>query len=103
MEKDRPGHPRFYELIGEMQRIHDKKNNDYAGNETPLANLLECKKIGIDPFKGVLVRMSDKWSRICRLASGVQPQVKDESIKDTLLDIANYALFAIIILEEAGE
>lgn len=46
-----------------------------------------------------LVRMSDKWQRINALAKGVENKVSDESILDTLKDLANYALMTAMEIE----
>lgn len=46
-----------------------------------------------------LVRISDKWQRINALAKGVENQVTDESILDTLKDLANYALMSVMEIE----
>jgi len=97
-------HPRFYELLEEMRRIHDKKNSDYSKSGDPLSNFRLCEDFGIPAWMGVIVRISDKYSRITQLASkilqGENAAVKDESLKDTLIDLANYSLLAIILLEE---
>jgi len=99
-EAPRSGHPMFYELLDRLAEIHSKKNQDY-GNGNPLGNFMGVLPLGVDPFMGVLVRLSDKWSRICTLAQkGGQGQVKDESITDTLMDMAAYALLAIVIRAE---
>jgi len=60
---------------------------------------MECEDIGIDAFKGTLVRMCDKWSRIKQLASGT-PDAVGESIIDTLRDLSVYSLIAIILYEQ---
>jgi len=97
------GHPMFYELLDKMAEIHSKKNQDY-GNGNPLGNFASSLDLGIDPFFSVLVRMSDKWARICSLSkNGGIGVVKDESIEDTLIDMANYALLAIVIRREEIE
>jgi len=95
------GHPMFYELLQKMADIHSVKNQDYGGGN-PLGNFEESKKFGIDPFMGVLVRLSDKWSRICSLAKkkNMEGAVKDESIEDTLIDLANYSILALVIKKE---
>lgn len=51
---------------------------------------------------GVLVRLSDKYSRIKSLSTRERNEGEfvDESIEDTLIDLANYALIAIILLKE---
>lgn len=93
------GHPRFYELLISMAETHSKKNHDYAKDTDPLSNLKLCESFGITAFKGILVRLGDKWSRITELSKKVN-QVKDESIMDTLIDNANYSLLAIVVFEE---
>ena len=87
------GHPKFYELLKEMKETHDRKNHDYAGDD-PLSNL---RTFG---FYGVVVRISDKFHRLKNFAKQDKLKVKDESIRDTLIDMANYALLAIILYDE---
>jgi len=94
------GHQRFYELIEEVQELHSRKNADYAKGTDPLSNFRACTAFGIPAWKGVLVRMSDKWSRIIELANGKKPEVSDEGIMDTLKDLSVYSLLTIILLEE---
>jgi Domain of Unknown Function (DUF1599). len=56
---------------------------------------------GVHPFEGVLVRMSDKWARINSLVKHGTSEVRDESIEDTLVDLANYAFIAVLILRDS--
>jgi len=49
----------------------------------------------------VLIRLSDKWSRLVNLAGGKEAQVKEETLEDTLIDLANYSLLCIILLRES--
>lgn len=98
-------HPRYAELHAKMRAICEAKNSDYADDQAdPLRNFRECERIGISAFDGTLTRMSDKWQRICNLRRKEREDrtaaVKDESITDTLLDLANYALIAIVLHEE---
>ena len=95
------GHPRFYELLEEMRRLHDMKNADYSPGE-PLENLrASARWAGVEPWRGVLVRMADKWTRLVNLCSrGGRHEVPDETVKDTALDLAVYALLFIILWEE---
>jgi len=94
----RRGHPRFYELIDEICELHEKKNSDYAKDDNPLSNFKRAASLGVEPWRGVLVRMSDKWSRIEELSKGKTPQ--NESLRDSLIDLAVYALIDIVLLEE---
>jgi hypothetical protein len=53
---------------------------------------------------GVVVRLSDKLSRIMQLTrkalEGKEAAVKDETVKDTLIDLANYSILCTILYEE---
>jgi len=97
------GHPMFHELLEKMREIHNSKNADYGAGKQ-LGNFEEAEDFGVSAFKGVLVRLSDKYSRIKSLCNreGEEGEVKDESIEDTLIDLANYALIAIIVRREKG-
>ncbi|CAK0777527.1 hypothetical protein CCP3SC1AL1_900001 [Gammaproteobacteria bacterium] len=45
---------------------------------------------------GIITRLGDKVARIAALRRGPSPQVVDESLGDTLIDAANYAIMAAI-------
>lgn len=98
------GHPRFYQLLEEMKRIHDRKNSDYSKKGDPLSNFRLVEEIGMPAWLGVLVRITDKYSRIVQLAnkalSDEEAAVKDESIRDTLIDLANYCVLCVILFEQ---
>lgn len=94
------GHPRFYEILGDMGELHSRKNHDYAGTSDPLKNLRACTRIDLKPFMGVMVRLQDKWSRLEEFVKSGKLMVKGESVKDTLMDNAVYSILAIILYEE---
>lgn len=96
----RRGHPLYYELVERIQEIHSKKNSDYAKDSDPLSNFRRAEAFGVPAWKGALIRLSDKYSRIEELASGKAAQVSDESLDDTLMDLANYALLTIVLRRE---
>ena len=91
---------RFYELLEEMKTTHNAKRHDYASTDDVFANFRTCEMAGIPAWKGCCVRIGDKFSRIMGFAKKEKLEVKDESIKDTLIDMANYALIALILYEE---
>lgn len=76
----------------------EKKNSDYAGEQDPFKNfkLFEFIIKGVDISTcdrtqlAMLVRIIDKIQRVANLLSEDKAKVNDESIEDTLLDIANY-------------
>jgi hypothetical protein len=97
------GHPRFKEILGQLQKLHDAKNADYAGDGNPLGNLQMCEQGGIPAWKGVIVRLTDKMARLLSFSRKEQFQVKDESVIDTLQDMAVYSILGIILYEEANK
>ncbi len=99
VEDGRRGHPRFHELLDTIRDLHDRKNSNYASGSDPLSNFKLSTEFGIEPWKGALVRMSDKWSRIVQLANGT-PDAVGESLTDTLMDLAVYSLLTIVLMEE---
>jgi hypothetical protein len=101
-EPTNQGSPRFLELLEEARRIHIKKNIGYSGvgATDPWKNFREAERFGITPFKGCLVRMSDKFIRIANLTNNPDADQVGEAITDTLLDLANYALIAVCLYEE---
>ena len=101
--KPRDGHPRFYELLERMAELHARKNHDYAGGSDPLRNLRRCADAGIPPWKGVIVRLSDKFDRLITFAELEHYAVKNESVADTFLDMAVYALLGLILFEETAK
>ena len=95
------GHPEFYKLIEEIVALHDAKNHDYSADEDPLENFKLCEKMDIPAWKGTLVRIADKYSRIVNFARKGNLEVMDESIEDTLKDLAVYSLLTIILYRES--
>lgn len=71
-----------------------KKNSDYGETDKdPYRNFRNSESVGVDPARAILVRISDKLSRVSTLLSKGQ-KVSDESINDTIEDAISY--FAIL-------
>ena len=49
---------------------------------------------------GVIVRMGDKISRLQSISSKNISLINTESLRDTLIDLHNYAAMAIMLLDE---
>lgn len=71
-----------------------RKNADYTGtSDDPFANFSRVESIGIcTTEQGFLTRMFDKFSRITSFVQKGILEVKDESVEDTLIDLANYCI-----------
>jgi len=52
---------------------------------------------------GVLVRMGDKIKRLQSISNNKIALVNDEKMRDTLIDLHNYAGMAIMLLDEKKE
>lgn len=84
----------FKEKTGLMVSIMEKKNADYAGDgEDAFANFSRVAALGIASTEvGFLTRMIDKFCRIASFVKKGSLAVKEETVEDTLIDLANYAL-----------
>ena len=74
-------------LCEELNNTYVRKNYDYGDSYGQLR--------GRYP-DSILIRLYDKFSRLERLIGGRKAKVEDESIEDTLLDLANYALMEVV-------
>lgn len=81
----------FMDITKNMAKTYTAKNHDYG-------NSFEQS---LDEFGIVasVVRLGDKMNRIKSLVKK-EAQVKDESIKDTLLDMANYAIMTVMWMDK---
>ena len=86
---------RHKEIVEELNRVYEQKNTDYGDSFAE-----SVREFGI---VAALTRISDKYNRFKRLALGNRNLVGDESIRDTLLDMANYCIMLSMILEEEQE
>ena len=82
---------RFREITESMADLYERKNKDYGDS---FSNSLD--EFGV--IAGV-VRLSDKMNRIKALTKNGEQLVLDESIKDTLQDLANYSIMTMMWLE----
>ena len=74
-----------------MLELLKAKNNDYtAGSDNALANFDQAERIGIDPVKGILLRVLDKMKRFETFAKHGFLSVENETVLDTADDIEGY-------------
>ena len=79
-----------------IHNLYISKNSDYGNSVSDTFN-----KFGIDAY---LVRMYDKINRVYSLTRKDKEQkVEDEKIEDTLLDLANYAMIAVVELRNKNQ
>lgn len=77
-----------------MVKITEAKNADYtSGSDDPFFNFTRVEAIGIaETERGFLTRMFDKLARVVTFVNKGVLKVSDESVEDTLLDLANYCI-----------
>lgn len=81
----------FNTLLNQIKDTHEKKNHDY-GNSF-------AKSMDEFGMPAAAIRLSDKLNRFKSLIKS-EAQVKDESIEDTLLDMAAYAIMTVEYLKK---
>ena len=78
------------EVQQEALQLFKRKNADYGDS---------FEKYG--PV-GVIVRMQDKINRLISVSKSNIHCVKDESLRDTLIDLHNYSAMAIMLMDEGN-
>ena len=79
------------EICGKLNTLYEAKNKDYGDSFGK-----SYKEYGLTMS---CIRLEDKLNRLKSLNSNKSIKVKDESIEDTLMDLANYAIMTLIELE----
>ena len=78
-----------------LNDLYARKNHDY-GDSFHLTFVEEGMAMP-------RIRLGDKFNRFKTLSRKLDAQrVSDESLKDTLLDLANYAIMTVLEMEETG-
>lgn len=93
----------FDDVLDELKMLHDAKNHDYATVENPYKNLEGVSRIGIEPWRGIVIRLMDKFSRLEEYCVKEELAIKSEGIEDTFKDIANYSILAMILFRKEQE
>ena len=86
---------RHAEICKEINDLYKRKNHDYGDSfhQTFIEEGMAMARI----------RLGDKFSRFKTLSRGGGQKVDDESIRDTLIDLANYAIMTVLEMEVAKD
>ena len=86
---------RHAEICKEINKLYERKNHDYGDSfhQTFVEEGMAMARI----------RLGDKLSRFKTLSRGCEQKVNDESIRDTLIDLANYAIMTVLEMEVAED
>lgn len=90
-----PDEIRFGQITSKMKDMFRRKNHDYGNSFHDT-----WVEFGDKGIITALTQISHKYHRLVNLGKGTEPLV-DESLDDTLLDMANYCILTMMELEKA--
>nr|DAY26537.1 MAG TPA: Nucleotide modification associated domain 1 [Caudoviricetes sp.] len=82
-------------ICDEINELYAKKNHDYGDSF--------AQSFREEGMAMVRIRLGDKFNRLKALTRGGEQKVSDESIRDTLIDLANYAIMTVLEMEGEKE
>ena len=88
------------DILDNMQAVYEAKDSDYSATGLPMGNLRKCEDAGIDAWRGCLVRIGDKMSRLENFLKEKEYLVISEKAEDTVVDLSNYAILMSCLIEE---
>lgn len=96
---------RYLQLLTDAADLHVRKSAGYSGKDNPdaWANMREAARFGVTPLQGCMVRLSDKFIRAGNLMRDPANEQVGEALRDTLRDLAAYALIAVCLLDEESQ
>lgn len=80
----------YEDIINELYDTYKKKNSDYGNS---FAETIE--EFGFVP---AIARINDKVKRMKNLVKGQKMNI-DESLRDNLMDVANYCIMSVVELD----
>lgn len=92
------GHEGFHTVLRQMAALHNRKASDYGTDADPFANIRATAEFGLPAWLGSVLRMNDKMSRIKAYAQ--KGTLANESVEDSFLDCACYAIIALVMHRE---
>lgn len=83
----------FKSITGEMTRLFEIKNKNYGNSFS--------KQFDEYGLTSVCIRLEDKLNRLKSLSKqGDNANADDESLRDTLIDLANYSVLSIMEIDK---
>lgn len=91
-------------ICSEALELMEKKNNDYATGSDPFMNFRRAEYLGFSTAEmGVLIRMTDKMSRISTFLNKGELSLSNESVYDAVIDIINYSVLLAGLIKDRDE
>jgi hypothetical protein len=86
-----------------LLRLHNvlmAKGDDYSPADDPLRTLRQgSEALGLDAATGIALRLSDKMARLQNITRKGRASVSTETVYDTALDIAGYAVLLCALID----
>lgn len=95
-----PASRKFYAVLADAARLHDKKQRDYGTDNDPFANVRASQDFGIEAWLGTVIRMNDKMRRLQTFAK--TGTLANEGVEDALIDLLVYAGIALVLFRESN-
>ena len=91
----------FQDATDEMYDLFKKKQEDYGSTNIGMGSKTVDDDDDVErSLIGLSIRMNDKIQRLMNLTFRNIKKPNNESIEDTLIDIANYAVMAKIVIDK---
>jgi len=86
----------FHNILDEMFKLFATKQLDYGPSNISMGQTLETEEERNWSLTALSIRMNDKLQRLMNLLK-TKKTPNNESIEDTLIDLANYSVMALIV------
>ena len=81
----------FKALTAEMAKLYEEKNKNYGDSFNTSLNE--------DGLLVTKIRLGDKYNRLVSLLKQKKNGTVEESLRDTLIDLANYAIMSVMWMD----
>jgi len=89
------------ELFDEADRLTVAKGRGYGAGEDTLANMRLVEQMGFAlAEEAAYIRLCDKVFRLGRILKNGEKEVGFEGLRDTIVDLINYATYIYALVEE---
>lgn len=83
---------KFKQIAAELGELYERKNKAYGNSFSST-----YEKLGLI---SAVTRISDKYNRLCNLATNPDIDNLGESIEDTLRDMASYCIMTVMEMQK---
>lgn len=85
----------YLAVLDELRELTLKKRRGYSPGDDPFKNFRMSETFGVNPLRGILVRVMDKMARIASLLDDPTNDQVGESLRDSMIDAGNYLLIGV--------